>query len=93
MSLYQCPKCGVVENTAVGLFWTSRKEPLCSQCDTGKWHGLFPREDAAKAGYFKDANGYIYHPDSVDPETMEWTYNRQFKMVGKCEEVTKGADG
>lgn len=47
MSLYLCSECGVIENTAVGGYHGNmvRRVPvLCSLCNTGEWHGLFPRE-------------------------------------------------
>jgi hypothetical protein len=46
MPLFNCSKCGAVENTALGAYWWNRrkgKPVLCSECDTGKWHGMFPK--------------------------------------------------
>lgn len=46
MPLFNCSKCGVVENTALGAYWLekARGEPtLCSECSTGKWHGTFSK--------------------------------------------------
>ena len=47
MPLFECSKCGVVENTALSNgSWRHLQEgkPLeCSQCHDGKWHGEFPR--------------------------------------------------
>lgn len=62
MSLFACECCGVVENTALCNYWLSKDktegQALCSQCDPniGKWHGIFPREDAFEAGYVKIPN-------------------------------------
>lgn len=51
MSIFVCSQCGVLENTALCLFWVKRKnddtyEALCSQCDPeiGQWHGIFERQ-------------------------------------------------
>lgn len=53
MSLFVCDECGVVDNTALTLYWlrgrlnaSNNGRALCSQCDPaiGKWHGAFPRE-------------------------------------------------
>lgn len=57
MSLFQCSKCGVQENTALtagyllGIYdpdaLTQRgldpSGSYCSACFTGKWHGEFPQ--------------------------------------------------
>lgn len=55
MPLFKCTKCDCVENTAVGQFWGQPKdEVICSQCATGKWHGLFPKKTMAETGYETD---------------------------------------
>lgn len=55
MSLFRCDKCGAVENTATSGYWfRDRGGPaLCAECDPqiGKWHGIFPKQDADAAGY------------------------------------------
>lgn len=46
MPLFNCSKCGVVENTALGAYWYERvkgKPVLCSECKTGEWHGRFAK--------------------------------------------------
>ena len=46
MPLFNCSNCGVIENTALGAFWHNKvkgKPVLCSECEDGKWHGMFPR--------------------------------------------------
>lgn len=49
MPLYECSKCGAIDNTALTNFWVDRlhlkKPPLCSECDPdiGKWHGKFQK--------------------------------------------------
>jgi hypothetical protein len=49
MPLYECPKCGVVENTAVGFYWPAESgaDVACSECHYGTWHGRFPRAQAS----------------------------------------------
>ena len=84
MSLYQCQTCGCVENTAVGDYWLA-KVKRCSECAFGKWHGRFPKQSAE--GWYYDASGHIYSPGEVDEKTMEWKYNRSFKMIGKCKAI------
>jgi hypothetical protein len=57
MSLFRCEGCGCVENTALSHFHLIRgvkgKPALCSECDPdiGRWHGVFPKQDADEAGY------------------------------------------
>lgn len=44
MPLFNCSKCGVIENTALGAYWNERRKGLpvlCSECVTGTWHGRF----------------------------------------------------
>lgn len=50
MPLYECERCGTCENTALTRFWWAhlqREEALCSECETGVWHGQFPKRSAA----------------------------------------------
>ena len=47
MSVYICEKCGAIENTALGGYWQNHLNyqiPMCSECNTGKWHGQFEKE-------------------------------------------------
>ena len=84
MSLFKCSKCKCVENTALGNFWgEDGKKPLCSECDTGEWHGEFPKINAEEAGYYRDETGFIFAPDEVDTEKMVWKYNGT-KIIGKA---------
>ena len=48
MPCFICSKCGCIENTAAGDYWTRREKPLCSECSYGKWHGLFPKRQYKK---------------------------------------------
>jgi hypothetical protein len=53
MPLFNCTKCGAVENTALSNYWVDQCrrdksapfEPRCSECDPriGVWHGRFAR--------------------------------------------------
>lgn len=46
MSAYICEKCGVIDNTAVGGYWgncRNNQPKMCSECNTGSWHGHFPK--------------------------------------------------
>lgn len=82
MPLFKCSKCEAVENTALGDFWTNQIEPICSECETGKWHGEFPKINATEFGYYKDSDGFIYSPEEVDNNV--WTYNKNIKMIGRA---------
>jgi hypothetical protein len=70
--LFACSKCGTVENTATSMYWVRGDGPaLCSACDPklGKWHGLFPRENADEAGYVLRAEDspFLTRPTAVPP--------------------------
>jgi hypothetical protein len=70
MSLFKCPKCGCVENTACGHYWPAvlRKEaPECSECNTGTWHGLFPKQTPEEAGYIISPDGYLHRATEPAP--------------------------
>ena len=48
MSLFVCSECRAIDNTAVADFWRQSRvnEPdvrRCSECQTGEWHGRFPK--------------------------------------------------
>ena len=51
MSLYNCEKCGCIENTALGFYWTRdwkdwpleyRDKKLCSECGPPKFSDGVP---------------------------------------------------
>lgn len=47
MSIYVCEKCGTIDNTALGGYWkncANNQLHMCSECNTGKWHGEFPKQ-------------------------------------------------
>ena len=51
MPLYLCSRCGALENTALGDFWSRMDTPLCSECSRGKWHGAFAKKFPKKSEY------------------------------------------
>lgn len=75
MPLFQCSKCGCIENTAVSNYWTRNlvrkgiekpnNPPLCSECDPEieKWHGNFEKKSAV--GYFIDKDGFLWSKDNL----------------------------
>ena len=53
MPRFLCTKCGAVENTATSDYWVDtmdNKQPVCSKCKTGVWHGRFPRKHWSSYG-------------------------------------------
>ncbi len=46
MALFVCERCSHIENTALGA-WAGRIKlgllVVCSLCEWGEWHGMFPR--------------------------------------------------
>ena len=61
MPLFECEQCHCVENTACGSYWGKDKK-LCSECDAGEWHGLFPKRKASETNYIKNADGFLGPP-------------------------------
>ena len=60
MGIFLCG-CGTLENTAFGNFWIAGMEgevPKCSECETGKWHGKFPKRTLVETGYVELESGY-----------------------------------
>jgi hypothetical protein len=78
MSLFQCDKCGVIENTALTFGYLAHllepeelvkqgldpKGRYCSECHGGKWHGKFPREVHPVGTMETDRNGNVRRRDS-----------------------------
>ena len=47
MSTYICEKCGTIDNTALSGYWgnlMNKEQKMCSECNTGKWRGRFPKQ-------------------------------------------------
>lgn len=67
MSLFKCSNCGCIENTALGAYWYRKgmegKEPLCSECDTGEWHGEFKKRTPEECEYVELKDGFYGPPD------------------------------
>ena len=66
MPLFQCVKCGCIENTAVCNYWINKhkEKPLdCSECDKsiGKWHGMFEKKSAE--GMLIAQDGTLHYKD------------------------------
>lgn len=75
MPLFRCDKCGCVENTACGHYWSEKYEEkpvLCSECSDGVWHGKFPKRSAE--GMIIDQDGFLW--------TKEETMPKHYKAVG-----------
>jgi hypothetical protein len=73
LPLFRCTKCGCVENTATGNYWTQQDAPTCSECDTGKWHGRFLKRSAD--GMLIDQNGHLHKEGEKLPQ--------HYKIVGR----------
>ena len=50
MGCFICDKCGHIENTAMGTYWHKKDNELklCTKCETGKWHDVFPYRKPTK---------------------------------------------
>lgn len=73
MPLFECSKCGAIDNTAISGYWEQQMnyfeaqrdlkdfKPECSECFTGTWHGEFPKKLAKEEGYIADSRipGFI----------------------------------
>lgn len=73
MSLFQCEKCGCVENTATSNYWfrkdktsACKGQKLCSACDPdlNKWHGVFKRMYLPKGQFHTNQQGNLTHTES-----------------------------
>ena len=51
--LFKCHSCGALENSALtpGSWCNPPDGMTCSECSTGKWHGLFTKVNIEEAGY------------------------------------------
>ena len=78
MPLFKCLRCGCIENTAPAWWWLTEK--VCTECKTGRWHGLFPKESAKEM--IEGEDGFLYYKEELEPGG--YFYGR-----GKGEEVVE----
>jgi hypothetical protein len=71
MSLYQCEKCGAMENTALGAYWL-REVKLCSECDTGTWHGRFKKIMLPMGMFVTNKDGNLAHKETGDTDIKKY---------------------
>ena len=79
MSLFQCDKCGCVENTATSSYvWNKyhlkKNEDLCSFCDDtiGKWHDKFPRTFLEKGKWETNRDGNLQNIDTGETDFSKY---------------------
>ena len=85
--LFQCERCGCVENTALTYFFEGKKR-LCSEChpDIKRWHGRFDKHSAV--GLLLGSDGYLYTPEAESSGSLNWRKEHQgFYIVGEIKEV------
>ncbi len=61
MPIFACSECGYIDNTALTTAWErlERDDPLlCSLCEFGKWHGVFPRRKPY-VDEMEDSRGFL----------------------------------
>lgn len=76
MSLFQCDECGCMENTALPEnYWdrhSEKKKELCSECESGKWHGEFKRVYLPKSKFKTNREGNLEHIDTGSTDFMKY---------------------
>ena len=77
MPLFECDKCGCIENTACTTHYWGCSDKLCSECDTGKWHDRFEKQSAK--GLYVDNQGFLWSQRDVDRE------RNSYDIVGEVE--------
>lgn len=80
MGMFACHICVCAENTALGSFWR-KGEKLCSECESGKWHGRFPKRSAI--GWSIDNEGKIWRPDQVEEDQVP----KHLRIVGIVQKI------
>jgi hypothetical protein len=92
MPLFVCDKCRAVESTATSTFSRqleqralgARKHILCSECDTGAWHGLFQKTTATPKYLAEHAHEFIYtgrFAESVRRSDADEARHAKFRLV------------
>ena len=71
MSLYQCEDCGARENTALGGYWL-RDRKICSECETGIWHGRFEKIILPLGMFITNKVGNLEHKETGATDLSEW---------------------
>ena len=78
MSLFQCEKCGCVENTALCNFnIRGDSSALCSECDPRikRWHGLFKKKSAEGMALLSD--GFLCNQEYIESDNFKWREKHQ----------------
>ena len=89
MSLFQCGKCGCVENTSPGHYWSQKygdgiENPLCSECKTGTWHGIFKKQTPTEDGHIAlGDDGFLYLPEELEPGGYDYGRVKLVKIIGE----------
>lgn len=87
MPIFQCSKCGCVENTALCNYWWGvvhdKKPPLCSECDPeiGKWHGKFEKKSAK--GMLLDNEGLLWSKQELISGQLDFRIKNQGLKIEK----------
>lgn len=85
MPLFQCSKCNSVENTALCNHASDVCDgikPRCSECETGKWHGRFPKR--AATGMTLASDGFLYSDQAVQANVERFA-KQKIRVVGKVQ--------
>lgn len=85
MPLFRCTGCGARENTALCGHAVARckgHDPLCSECETGAWHGRFPKQQAA--GMNLGSDGFLYSDEAITAEAARFK-RQNIRVVGKVQ--------
>jgi len=94
MPIFECTKCGCIENTACSNYWEQKcpidggdsKPFLCSECDPeiGKWHGMFEKRSAK--GMILMDDGFLYSKEEFEKGNLAWRMENQgLKIVREIE--------
>lgn len=61
------PRCCAVDNTSLAPGYHAARDGrrLCTACETGAWHGEFPRRQYDAAADGPIGRGQVIHPERV----------------------------
>jgi hypothetical protein len=85
MPLFKCAKCHAIENTALSnhaVDWCEGRDPICSECETGRWHGRFPKRHAVGMNLASD--GFLYSDEAV-ADCAERFVRQKIRVLGKVQ--------